>query len=529
MRNIPLKVDTPVELWNKIMKEVKVARYAGPFTKEEFPFRSYIQSPVGLVPKAGNKTRLIFHLSFDFGEQDGELSVNHFTPPDLCTVKYNDLDVAVKACINLVQRSGVSQLYFGKMDATSAFSLLPISLKSRPWLVMKVRHPISKELFYFIDKCLPFGSSISCALFQKFSDSLRYLAEWRIEIRLKIPLTITNYLDDLLFAAISTMLCNSMLQIFLDLCTEINCPMSPEKTEWATQLIIFLGILLNGCMLVMSMPQEKRLRALTLLQQAMSTSKHQVRFIQKIMGMLNFLHKAIVPGRAFTHGMYQKLKLTNSKGQSLKQYHHVSVGTDFKQDCRVWVKFLCSTSQKICRPFVDFDGKQGEVLNLASDTAKSDKLEMGATFNDRWLFMAWGTTFIRQMDPSIEFLELYALTMAIVTWEKDDPQLTNNRVVFFCDNQAVLHMVNNFASSCPQCRKLLLILALWGIRYNLRVTVRYVRSEQNVLPDVLSRPDFAHFYRCAPSMMNPKPDRLDQRLLPIMDFWQDDVTYLNQF
>ena len=59
--NIPLHIGTPTEMWNEIMKEVKEKRYAGPFKK--LPFKHYIQSPIGLVPKSGNKTRLIFHLS----------------------------------------------------------------------------------------------------------------------------------------------------------------------------------------------------------------------------------------------------------------------------------------------------------------------------------------------------------------------------------------------------------------------------------------------------------------------------------
>ena len=49
------------------MKEVKVGRYCRPF--EQIPYANYIQSPIGLVPKAGGKMRLIFHLSYDFGGQ----------------------------------------------------------------------------------------------------------------------------------------------------------------------------------------------------------------------------------------------------------------------------------------------------------------------------------------------------------------------------------------------------------------------------------------------------------------------------
>ena len=59
--NLKLNVGNEVELWNKVMKEVKLGRFAGPFT--EVPFDNFIQSPIGLVPKdSGRQTRLIFHL-----------------------------------------------------------------------------------------------------------------------------------------------------------------------------------------------------------------------------------------------------------------------------------------------------------------------------------------------------------------------------------------------------------------------------------------------------------------------------------
>ena len=44
-----------VALWNKVMKEVKLGRYAGPF--REIPFNNYIQSLIGLVPKDGGGRR----------------------------------------------------------------------------------------------------------------------------------------------------------------------------------------------------------------------------------------------------------------------------------------------------------------------------------------------------------------------------------------------------------------------------------------------------------------------------------------
>ena len=62
--NLPFTVGNKVELWNKLMKEVRLKRVAGPYNT--IPFDNFIQSPIGLVPKDGGKqTRLIFHLSYD--------------------------------------------------------------------------------------------------------------------------------------------------------------------------------------------------------------------------------------------------------------------------------------------------------------------------------------------------------------------------------------------------------------------------------------------------------------------------------
>ena len=40
-------------LWNKVMKEVKLNRYVGPF--KDIPYDNFIQSPIGLVPKDNGK------------------------------------------------------------------------------------------------------------------------------------------------------------------------------------------------------------------------------------------------------------------------------------------------------------------------------------------------------------------------------------------------------------------------------------------------------------------------------------------
>ena len=99
--NIPFTVGNQVELWNKLMKEVKLGRVAGPF--DHIPFDNYIQSPIGLVPKSGSdQTRLIFHLSYDF-KRDKLRSLNYYTPREKCSVKYKDLDFTIQAYFQLCE------------------------------------------------------------------------------------------------------------------------------------------------------------------------------------------------------------------------------------------------------------------------------------------------------------------------------------------------------------------------------------------------------------------------------------------
>ena len=264
----------------------------GPF--ETIPFDNHIQSPVGLVPKAGGKTRLIFHLSFNFSDDPSGISLNKGTPKEKCSVRYNDIDAAVECCMRISQ-NGKYLVFFSKTDASSAFRVLPLRRSCFCWMVLKAVDPIDNKVKYFIDKCLPFGASISCALYQKFSDALRFIIEKRTNQR-----ALTNYLDDFLFAAIMRWLCDQLMQQFLLLYQEINVPIAEDKTEWSMPCIIFLGILLDGHRFLLSLPIEKQRKALNLLNEVMNKKKVTIKQLQVLAGYLNFLNRAIVPGRTFS-------------------------------------------------------------------------------------------------------------------------------------------------------------------------------------------------------------------------------------
>ena len=128
-KNLKLRVGNKIQLWNKVMKEVKLKRFAGPF--EKTPFKDFIQSPIGLVEKDHAKdTRLIFHLSYPC--DDSNSSVNANMPEELCPVKYVDFDEAIALCLKLLDKNPNHTSFVGKSDYKSTFH--NVGLNGQSWL-----------------------------------------------------------------------------------------------------------------------------------------------------------------------------------------------------------------------------------------------------------------------------------------------------------------------------------------------------------------------------------------------------------
>ena len=500
------------------MEEVKVGCFAGPY--KTIPYKNcFVQSPIGLVPKSGGKTRLIFHLSYDF--PNGNKSINHWTPQELASVKYNDLDHAVKNCLKLMEELGVNTIYFAKSDLKNAFRILGIFPGHRCYLVMKARDPKTKEWFFFVDKCLPFGASISCSHFQHFSNALKRIVE--VIASRSLRTLISNYLDDFLFLYISKEGCNKIVIIFLRVCKDIQFPVSIEKTEWSDSSMIFLGMLLNGCQHTLSISLERRNNILQLVNAFCDRKKATIKQLEQLAGHLNFVNRVVVPGRAFTRRMYVKFTgLQNSKGESLKPHHHIKLDREFKSDCRTWKHFLTDLDS-VVRPFIDLSAFiTAEQLQFFMDASANPVFGYGAIFGDRWLFGQWEKDFIKTYDPSIEFLELFALCAGVMTWSTL-PTLQRKRVVIFCDNISVIYMVNNLTSGCLQCMKLLRLLTLSNLKSDRGVFVRHIEGRKNSLSDALSRQNLTKFFNLAPPTINKYPDNITDQLWPLTKIWKVDM------
>lgn len=292
-------------------------------------------------------------------------------------------------------------------------------------------------------------------------------------------------------------------------------PISHEKTHEPTTVLTFLGIELDTKKRILRIPQEKRFKALTQLDHIISSKKVTVLEIQQLTGLLNFLGRAIFPGRAFTRRMYSKHSDTK-----LKQHYHVYVDREFRLDCQTWMKFL-TMNDAVNRPFVDFSLEvTADELNWYCDSTANARLGFGCYYDGRYAYATWDMSepgLIERYNPSINFLELYAIVVSVELWGH---LISNRRVVIFSDNESAVHMVNNSSSSCQFCMKLIRNLTLTSLRFNTRVFLKHIPGKYNILSDSLSRGNLKRFFKHVPrTTLKKQAEILPAAVWPIRNEW----------
>ena len=477
------------------MTEVEAKRYAGPF--EKVPYKYFIQSPVGLVPKdKGKKTRLIFHLSYP---KKGE-SVNSCIPDELYSVKYPDFMDAIEMCIEAGEGC-----YIAKSDMSMAFRNIPMNKKSWCYLILKATHPVTGKMYYFVDKCLPFRASISCAIFQEFSNSIAFL----VTNRTQRPLV--NYLDDFFFAALIKALCDGQVQVFLDICKLICFPVSLEKTFWGTQQLTFLGLLIDTISQKICIPLDKLDKAMEMIDYMLNKKHKKITLhnLQKLTGFLNFLCRCIVPGRTFLRRLYSL-----GSNEKLLPHHHIRISAECRMDLEIWKRFLL-TPKILCRTFLDNHERLARDIDMYSDASGSIGKGFGAYCGSVWTFQTWDQDWMIKQRPSIEYLELYAVALGVLLWIK---QFKNETIVLHCDNKSVCNILMNSSSGCKNCMVLLRLIVLECLLHNVHLKAEWVSTGDNGKADALSRLDWNRFRDLGPNM-DLSPVEVPAEIWPINKIW----------
>jgi hypothetical protein len=117
-----------------------------------------------------------------------------------------------------------------KREKKSAFRLLPICPDDFCLLGIK-----DNEGNIYIDKFLPMGCRVSCALFEKFSTFLQWLVRYFAEKD-----SLDHYLDDFIFAGPNgTNNCSDLVSTFSKVCGLLGVPIANEKSVGPFRKLVF--------------------------------------------------------------------------------------------------------------------------------------------------------------------------------------------------------------------------------------------------------------------------------------------------
>jgi hypothetical protein len=465
-KNLKSARENPHIVEAKLSKEVALGRVAGPFTN--IPFPTLRVSPVGLVPKKDGDFRLIHHLSYPSND-----SVNSHTDPDICTVQYANIDQAVLMIQNLGQNA-----LLAKTDLKSAFRLLPINPADFDLLGIKCNNR------YYFDKSLPFGSKLSCALFNRFSTFLHWLVCKKSQNS-----NIIHYLDDFLFGGrAGEITCNSTLSIFHTVCAHLGIPIADDKTVEPTTCLTFLGIELDTVAMQMRLPQDKLTELRDRLQAVLQVKKLTLREMQSLIGLLNFVCQVVSPGRAFIR------RLIDATLGIKKPRHKLRLTSSIKLDLEMWLEFLSHYNGVTL--FQERSWVANDTLQFFTDSSGGPSGGFGIFFQNRWAFGRWPQHWAEMGRlRDMTFLELFPIATALSVWGQ---WLVNKKILFHVDNQAVVQIINKKSSKSPEVMVLVRKLVLDMLHFNINLRAQYINTKANAIADSISRCQWNRFRVLAP-------------------------------
>lgn len=128
--------------------------------------------------------------------------------------------------------------------------------------------------------------------------------------------------------------CKRAMASFEVICERFGVPIAQEKTEGPVTKLSYLGLEIDSVAREIRVPEDKIADLVKKLNWALQREKISLKGIQSIIGSLNFVCKAIAPGRAFLRRLIDLTRKVD------RPYHMIRLTRGAKSDMRVWLEFL---------------------------------------------------------------------------------------------------------------------------------------------------------------------------------------------
>ncbi len=450
-RNMVSAKDHPEVVQAYIAKEVQAGRLEQVVTGDREKVHC---SPFGVIPKKGgvNRWRLIVDLSSPEGR-----SVNDGISKELSSLSY----VSVDDITSRILGEGRGTL-LGKMDIQQAYRNIPVHPEDRPLLGMEWEGGV------YMDTALPFGLRSAPLLFSAVGDALQWIMSYRGASWLD------HYIDDFVtIGGPGTAVCAENMRIMERTCSDLGMPVEPSKTEGPSTVITFLGLELDTQELRASLANWKLKRS------------GKKRDLLSLIGLLSHACKAIRAGRSFLR------RLIDLSATTKVLNRHIRLNAAARSDLQWWWQF--STLWNGVAMMTSVNRSEPEkTIAIVSDASGS--WGCGAVCGQDWFQLKWqGLGQAQQYHITAK--ELLPVVVATAIWGQDWQGQT---VKAWCDNTAVVAIVNSGSSKDPEAMHLRRCLAFLEAKWQCHLFCEHIRGRDNTAADALSRDKLTLFRDVCP-------------------------------
>ena len=122
----------------------------------------------------------------------------------------------------------------------------------------------------YINSSLPFGATSSCLIFEKVATALQWIVthetgnSW-----------ISHFLDDFPLLGLSHQEVQQFIDEFCAIMQDIGMPVAEDKTLGPTQILEYLGLILNFAMQTVEIPDKKRIKCQTAINKLLSAYRNR--------------------------------------------------------------------------------------------------------------------------------------------------------------------------------------------------------------------------------------------------------------
>jgi hypothetical protein len=175
-----------------------------------------------------------------------------------------------------------------------------------------------------------------------------------------------------------------------------------------------------------------------------------------------------------------------------------------REDLKMWLNFLVGFNGTSM--FNDAFWSFNTDICLYTDSSAAKGHGFGAVFDTQWALGIWPDSWHDTgLTNDITILEYFPILVAIYIWGEE---LSNKKVLFKCDNQAVVNIINKQTSKSEKIMVLVRAFTLQCLRSNILFRAEHVPGAHNLMADSLSRFQLDKFRQLAPNSQ-PHP-----RLVP---------------